>query len=35
MWILPCSLLVSSQEDFHIFMDVLHSVESFEEILAK
>lgn len=33
MWILPCSLLISSQEDFNILVDVLHPVESFEEIL--
>lgn len=34
MWTLPCSLLISSQEDFHILVDVLHSAESFEEILG-
>lgn len=31
---LPCSLLVGSQEDFHVLVDVLHTAESFEEILG-
>lgn len=31
----PCGLLVGSQEDFHVLVDVLHSSESFEEILTK
>lgn len=30
---LPCGLLVGPQEDFHIFMDVLHLFESFKEFL--
>lgn len=32
--ILPRSLLVGSQEDFDILVDVLHSAQSFEEILG-
>lgn len=30
----PCSLLVGSQEDFHVLVDVLHSAEGFEELLG-
>lgn len=35
VWTLPCSLLVGSQEDFHILVNVLHSTESSKEILRK